>query len=109
MNQGAKDRVAEQEIERALGERHQGRLADARAVIATEEGRRLLYWIMYDAGGLLKPIPAEQRAVAIAVHDLLDAAQPCSPAEIALEARLQRKDDDAEIHSAIENRSSEYE
>jgi hypothetical protein len=109
VNQGAKDRVTGEEIERKQLELAKQRLADARAVMATVEGRRLLHWIMFDAGGLQRQAPPEQRAVAIAVHDLLDAAQPCSPEEIALEERLQRKADDADIQSAIENRSHEYE
>jgi hypothetical protein len=109
VNQGVRDRVTAEEIERALVEQHRQRLADARAVMATKEGRRLLHWVMFDAGGLQRQAPAEQRAVAIAVHDLLDAARPCGPAEIALEGRTKRKADEADIQSAIENRRHEYE
>lgn len=111
MNQGARDRVEREEVDRWLAERLKQRHVDVRAVLATEAGRRLLHWIVFDAGGLHEPAARDAGCLMLAttVRDLLDAAEPCSPERIALEAREKRKADDAEIKSAIENRSYEYE
>lgn len=107
-----KKQIERQETERTQAELAKQRLADARAMMATEEGRRLLHWFIYDLGGLQKVLPDEpqgRRALATSIHSALDMAEPGSAEELALEARRQRMIDDANIKSAIENRRSEYE
>lgn len=111
MNQGKAESVRDEEVERAEQRLAKQRLDDLRTVIATVEGRRLLHWVVYEVGRLQAVVPDEpqgRRALAIAVHNEVDLASPGSAAKIALEARMKRISDNADIQSAIENRSDEY-
>lgn len=112
MTDALKFAVIEEETERMQALRSRRLRDDARTLIGTAEGRRVFYWLMFEEGALQRLVPAEEqgrRIVASAVHALLDAIQPGSVEEIALEARKQRIADDAEIASAIADRRHEYE
>ena len=112
MNEGRFASVRDEEIKRVELRIAKQTLADARAVIATEEGRRLIHRIVYELGGLQKVLPDEpqgRRALATAIYYQLDMANPGCVERIALEARKQRIADDALIESAIADRRHEYE
>jgi hypothetical protein len=100
--------VEGEETERYQAFRYQ-RMADfARAVAQTKEGKRLLGWLMLEAGGLLQVGTSEgRREMASAIYHLLDSVEPGLAEKIFLAERKHLENDNLNIATAIKNRSEE--
>jgi len=103
------DKLAESEETERYQEFRYKRMADyARAVAQTKAGKRLLGWVMLEAGGLLQVGANEgRRELASAVYHLLDHVEPGLAEKIFAEERKHLEEDNLNIATAIRKRSEE--
>lgn len=108
-NRYASEPSIEDEETEAYQEFRYKRMADiARAVAHTPDGRRLLGFIMFEAGGLmLVGVNEGRRELASVVYNLLDRTEPGLAEQIALEERKLLQEDNLNIATAIKKRSED--
>lgn len=99
--------IAAEETERML-EARRLRVIDAmRSVMATREGRTVLGWLLYEAGGLMKLGNEGRREVAMALYAKMDEAKMGVAESIAVDERHQLSEDNLNIAHAISKRMGE--